>query len=59
MWSRCSPKLQAAAVLIRFGMGFDKPTKITVQAPSGAPPPDLKTSQSLYLRLAFDWRNYL
>jgi hypothetical protein len=50
---------QAAAVLIQVGMGFDKPTKITVQAPSGAPAPSLKTSESLYLRIAFDWRNYL
>jgi hypothetical protein len=50
---------QAAAVLIQIGASFDKPTKITVQAPSGAPAPDLKTSQSVYLRLAFDWRNYL
>jgi hypothetical protein len=50
---------QAAAVLIQVGMAFDKPTKITVQAPSGAPAPNLKTSESVYLRIAFDWRNYL
>ncbi len=49
---------QAAAVLIQIGMGFDKPTKITVEAPSGAPAPNLKTSESVYLRLAFDWRQY-
>jgi hypothetical protein len=50
---------QAAAVLIQIGMAFDKPTKITVFAPSGAPSPYLKTTSSLYVRLAFDWRNYL
>ncbi len=50
---------QAAAVLIQIGMGFDKPTKITVDAPAGAPAPDLKTSTSIYFRLAFDWRQYL
>jgi hypothetical protein len=49
---------QAAAVLIQIGMGFDKPTKITVLAPSGAPAPDLKTATSVYFRLAFDWRQY-
>jgi hypothetical protein len=50
---------QAAAVLIQIGMGFDKPSKITVEAPSGAPAPGLKTSTSVYFRLAFDWRQYL
>ena len=50
---------QAAAVLIQVGVAFDKPTKITVQAPSGAPAPDLRTSKSIYVRLAFDWRHYL
>jgi hypothetical protein len=49
---------QAAAVLIQIGMGFDKPTKITVEAPLAAPAPDLKTSTSVYFRLAFDWRQY-
>jgi hypothetical protein len=50
---------QAAAVLIQIGMGFDKPTRITVFAPAGAPVPSLKTSTSVYFRLAFDWRHYL
>jgi hypothetical protein len=50
---------QAAAVLIQFGAAVDKPTKITVFAPPGAPAPYLKTSTSVYLRLAFDWRHYL
>ncbi len=50
---------QAAAVLIQIGASFDKPTKITVEAPVGAPEPDLKTSKSVYVRLAFDWRQYL
>ncbi len=50
---------QAAAVLLQIGFAFDKPTKITVLAPAGAPEPDLKTSKSIYLRLAFDWRHYL
>ena len=50
---------QAAAVLIQIGMAFDKPTKVTVFAPVGAPAPYLKTTSSVYLRLAFDWRNYL
>jgi len=50
---------EAAAVLIQIGAAFDKPTKITVDAPSGAPAPNLKTSTSIYLRLAFDWRHYL
>jgi hypothetical protein len=50
---------QAAAVLIQIGMGFDTPTKVTVLAPASAPAPDLKTSTSVYLRLAFDWRQYL
>jgi hypothetical protein len=50
---------QAAAVVIQIGAAFDKPTKITVQAPAGAAPPDLKTSSSVYFRLAFDWRHYL
>ncbi|HYN42270.1 MAG TPA: hypothetical protein VE129_10865 [Thermoanaerobaculia bacterium] len=49
---------QAAAVKIQIGMAFDKPTKITVFSPVGAPAPDLKTTNSVYLRLAFDWRNY-
>jgi len=49
---------QAAAVLIQVGMSFDKPTKITVLAPAAAPAPDLKTSTSVYFRLAFDWRQY-
>src|SRR5207344_2470228 len=38
---------QAAAVLIQIGAAFDKPTKITVDAPANAPAPDLKTSTSL------------
>ena len=49
---------QAAAVLLQVGLGFDKPTKITVVAPAGGPEPDLKTAKSVYLRLAFDWRHY-
>jgi hypothetical protein len=49
---------QAAAVLIQIGAAFDKPTKVTVMAPVGAPAPDLKTSTSIYFRLAFDWRQY-
>jgi hypothetical protein len=49
---------QAAAVLLQIGLGFDKPTKITVVAPAGGPEPDLKTAKSVYLRLAFDWRHY-
>ena len=49
---------QAAAVLIQIGAGFDKPTKVTVLAPANAPAPDLKTSTSVYVRLAFDWRQY-
>jgi hypothetical protein len=49
---------QAAAVLIQIGMAFDKPTKIKVSSPVGAPAPYLKTTNSVYLRLAFDWRNY-
>jgi hypothetical protein len=49
---------EAAAVLIQIGMGFDKPTSVTAVAPSSAPPPDLKTSSSVYVRLAFDWRHY-
>ena len=49
---------QAAAVLIQIGAGLDKPTKITVLAPAGAPAPYLKTSSSVYFRLAFDWRQY-
>jgi hypothetical protein len=50
---------QAAAVLIQIGMAFDTPTSITVMAPANAPAPDLKTSTSVYFRLAFDWRQYL
>jgi hypothetical protein len=49
---------QAAAVLIQIGMAFDKPTKVTTLAPVGAPSPQLKTVNSVYLRLAFDWRHY-
>ena len=49
---------QAAAVLIQIGTAFDKPTKITVEAPVNAPAPDLKTTTSVYFRLAFDWRQY-
>ena len=49
---------QAAAVLIQIGAAFDKPTKITVEAPAGAAAPYLKTSSSVYVRLAFDWRQY-
>ena len=49
---------QAAAVLIQVGASFDKATKVTVEAPVGAPEPDLKTVSSVYLRLAFDWRQY-
>ena len=49
---------QAAAVLIQIGAAFDKPTKITVEAPAGAAAPNLKTSSSVYVRLAFDWRQY-
>ena len=49
---------QAAAVLIQIGAAFDKPTKVTVMAPVGAPAPDLKTATSVYFRLAFDWRQY-
>ena len=49
---------QAAAVLIQIGTSFDKPTKITVLAPAGAAAPQLKTSTSVYFRLAFDWRQY-
>ena len=49
---------QAAAVLIQIGAAFDKPTKITVEAPLGAPAPNLKTSESVYFRVAFDWRQY-
>jgi len=50
---------QAAALLIQIGMAFDKPTKVTVLWPEGAAAPDLKTSWSVYFRLAFDWRHYL
>ena len=50
---------QAAAVLIQIGTAFDIPTKVTVLAPVSAPAPDLKTSTSVYVRLAFDWRQYL
>ncbi|HQQ75972.1 MAG TPA: hypothetical protein PLB01_01335 [Thermoanaerobaculia bacterium] len=49
---------QAAAVLIQIGAAFDKPTRVTVMAPVGAPAPDLKTATSVYFRLAFDWRQY-
>lgn len=49
---------QAAAVLIQIGAAFDKPTKVTVMAPVGAPAPELKTATSVYFRLAFDWRQY-
>jgi len=50
---------QAAAVLVQIGFAIDKPTKVTVLAPLGAPAPNLKTTSSVYLRLAFDWRHYL
>ena len=50
---------QAAAVLIQIGVAFDKPTKVTPLAPVNAPAPQLKTVNSIYLRLAFDWRHYL
>jgi len=50
---------QAAAVLIQIGMAFDTPTKVTVLWPEGAAVPDLKTSWSVYFRVAFDWRRYL
>ena len=49
---------QAAAVLIQFGVAFDKPTKVSVLAPVGAPEPSLRTVNSAYIRLAFDWRDY-
>jgi len=50
---------EAAAVLVQIGAAFDTPTKVTVEAPRGATAPDLKTTTSVYVRLAFDWRHYL
>ncbi len=50
---------QAAAVLIQVGVAFDKATKVTPLAPAGAPEPNLRTVNSIYFRLAFDWRHYL
>ena len=50
---------QSLGVRFQFGAGFDKPLKVQVLDPPGAPPPSLRTRYFGYLRLIFEGRRYL
>ncbi len=49
---------QTFTLLGQFGFGWDIPTKLTVQTPSG--PVDVSSGNLVfgYFRIAFDWRRY-
>ncbi len=49
---------QATSLSFQFGFGWDFPTKVSVQVPSGVPPPAYRTVPFGFLRLQFDWRRY-
>ena len=50
---------QFAGNPFQLGAGFDKPLKVQVLDPPGAPPPSLRTRYFGYLRLVFEGRRYL
>jgi hypothetical protein len=49
---------QASTVLFQLFAGMDVPYGASVEAPPGAPAPNLRTVYSLGLRMVFDWRYY-
>jgi hypothetical protein len=49
---------QATSLSFQFGLGWDFPTKVSVQSRTGIPPPDYRTVPFGFLRLQFDWRRY-
>ncbi len=49
---------QATSLSFQFGFGWDFPTKVSVQVPTGLPPPSYRTVPFGFLRLQFDWRRY-
>ena len=49
---------QATSLSFQLGFGWDFPTKVTVKAPTGLPPPDYRTVSFGFLRVQFDWRRY-
>jgi hypothetical protein len=49
---------QATSLSFQLGFGWDFPTKVTVKAPTGLPPPAYRTVPFGFLRVQFDWRRY-
>ncbi|HQR46754.1 MAG TPA: hypothetical protein PK598_12170, partial [Thermoanaerobaculia bacterium] len=49
---------QATSLSFQLGIGWDIPTKISVQLPTGTPPPSYQTVTFGFLRMQFDWRRY-
>jgi hypothetical protein len=49
---------QSFAMNVQFGVGFDRPVRVEVLAPVGAPVPVLKTRYLGFLKIAFDGRHY-
>lgn len=49
---------QSSTILVQAFAGVDVPSDVSIAAPEGAPPVDLRPIYSLGLRLLFDWRYY-
>ncbi len=49
---------QSSSLLFQLYGALDVPTRVSVEAPAGAPSPTLRSIWSIGLRVAFDWRYY-
>jgi len=49
---------QSSTILLQLFAGADIPSDVSIAAPEGAPPVDMRPIYSLGLRMLFDWRYY-
>lgn len=50
---------QSSGLMLQPYVGFDIPTAVKVNSPTGAPIPDAHTIVTTGVRVVFDWRHYL
>ncbi len=50
---------QSSGLMLQPYVGFDIPTAVSVNSPTGAPVPDAHTIVTTGVRVVFDWRYYL
>ncbi len=50
---------QSSSMIVQLYTAVDIPTKVSVVTPPGAPKPEVQSTWTIGIRVAFDWRYYL